>query len=288
MSGGKWVKKLVLLSGGLVVTTKMYQYVRKHQPFKKLTAERAVREARPTLLVHGTNGTRRSLGGMIERWDKQGLAYKALDVEVAKDGTLTITGNWQEPKHQKHPLIQVIFKEGDPPEWQQGDWLKKVLSQLTQQFGITDINFLGHSMGGVAALRYLVDHSADQHLPKVKRLVVIGAPFNGEVVAASGVTKYDLGKHGPHHFAETFRYFNAYQQHLPDDLEVLNIYGDLRNGSRSDGFVAVDSARSLRFLIKDKIACYREKEVIGVKAQHSLLHENNQVDRLSAHFLWSR
>ena len=69
-------------------------------------------------------------------------------------------------------------------------------------------------------------------------------------------------------------------------MELLNIYGDLKNGSRSDGFVSVDSARAIYCLIKTWLPNYRERRIFGVKAQHSLLHENKHVDRLTAAFLW--
>lgn len=286
MSSNKWLKKIVILGGGVILTTRMYHYLSKHRPFKQLIVRRIAKDVRPTLLVHGTNGTRRSLGGMVERWAKQGIAYKALDVEVAKDGTITLSGEWQERVPHQHPLIQVIFKEGDPPEWQQSEWVKKVLELLKDQLQITEVNCLGHSMGGVAIFRYLADYGRDLHLPKVKKIVTIGAPFNGEVVDPTGITAYDLGNNGPLNYDETYRYLSSYQANIPADLEVLNIYGDLQTGSRSDGFVSVDSARALGYLIKNKVAYYREKEITGVKAQHSLLHENKQVDRLAAHFLW--
>lgn len=284
MTLAKWLKGILMVSGGLVVVKQGQRFFKNRALFKRLIIGEEDASI-PTVLIHGTNGTRRSFGGMIERWNKQGIAYKALEVELSKSGEIRLTGNWQSFATHQHPLVQVIFKEGDPPEWQQGAWVKAVL-ELLQELGIHQVNLLGHSMGGVAALRYLVDNSHDHHLPRVKKLAVIGAPFNGEVVAASGQTIYDLDQHGPRHFYDTYRYFQTYRKNIPDDVAVFNLYGDLKNGSRSDGAVSVDSARALRFLAKGRVASYREHLVVGLKAQHSLLHENQQVDRLVAHFLW--
>lgn len=285
MKSAKWLKGAALVSGSLLALKKGHQFLKKRAPFKKLTVGEE-KGAVPTLLIHGTNGTRRSLGGMIDRWDKRGVAYKALDVEISKSGKLRLTGNWQSFRTHKHPLVHVIFKEGDPPEWQQGAWVKDVLVLLRKQLGIEEVYLMGHSMGGVAGLRYIVDNSFDLSLPKVKKLVVVGAPFNGEVVHSSGRTLYDLGPKGPKNKDETYRYFHTYRTGIPASLAIFNVYGDLKNGSRSDGFVSVDSARSLKYLVKGKVVRYREHLVLGLKAQHSLLHENQQIDRLVAHFLW--
>lgn len=285
MKSTKWLKRAALISGGLLVIKKGQQILKKRAPFKSLTIGEE-KAAIPTLLIHGTNGTRRSLGGMIDRWDKLGVAYKALDVEISKSGKLRLKGNWQSFRTHKHPLVHVIFKEGDPPEWQQGAWVKDVLVLLQKHLGIEEVNLMGHSMGGVAGLRYITDNSQDLSLPKVKKLAVVGAPFNGEVVHSSGRTPYDLGPKGPINYYETYRYLHTYRKSIPESLAIFNVYGDLKNGSRSDGFVSVDSAKALRFLVKGKVASYREHLVLGLKAQHSLLHENQQIDRLVAHFLW--
>lgn len=285
MGSTKWLKRAILISGSILALKKGQQFLQKRASFKQLTIGEEVATI-PTVLIHGTNGTRRSLGGMIARWDKQGVAYKALDVEISKAGKLQLNGHWQSFRTHKHPLVQVIFKEGDPPEWQQGAWVKEVLLLLKQHLGIEEVYLMGHSMGGVAGLRYIVDNSFDPSLPRVKKLVVVGAPFNGEIVDSSGRTAYDLGPNGPVHASETYRYFHTYRKSIPKSLAVFNVYGDLKNGSRSDGFVSVDSARALGFLVKGKVASYREHLVLGLKAQHSLLHENQQIDRLVAHFLW--
>lgn len=287
MKSTKWLKRAALISGSLLVLKKGQQILKKQAPFKQLTIGEEATTI-PTVLLHGTNGTRRSLGGMIARWDKQGVAYKALDVEISKTGKLQLKGHWQNFRTHKHPLVHVIFKEGDPPEWQQGAWVKDVLRLLKQHLGIEEVYLMGHSMGGVAGLRYIVDNSLDSSLPNVKKLAVVGAPFNGEKVDSSGQTVYDLGPNGPKQTYETYRYVHTYRNRLPKNLAVFNIYGDLKNGSRSDGFVSVDSARSLGFLVKGKVSSYREHRVLGLKAQHSLLHENQQIDRLVAHFLWGR
>ena len=39
------------------------------------------------------------------------------------------------------------------------------------------------------------------------------------------------------------------RKHYPRNIRVLNMYGDLQDGSKSDGSVAVSSVRSYKYLI---------------------------------------
>ncbi|WP_051999314.1 alpha/beta hydrolase [Listeria cornellensis] len=70
---------------------------------------------------------------------------------------------------------------------------------------------------------------------------------------------------------------------IPANLQVLNIVGDVDDGSRSDGPVAVDSAKSAAFLFSNND--YREVLFTGRFAQHSWLHANIGVDREIKAFL---
>lgn len=242
----------------------------------------------PTVMMHGTNGTRRSLGSMIKRLTKMKKAKKVMDIEVSKQGEITLIGDLDYYNNGPAPLIQVIFKEGNPTEWQQGMWLNSVLTKLQEEYGVVEVDFVGHSMGGITGLRYIVDHAHDLRNVQIRKLVCIGSPFNSEVVHESGVTKYDCDDKGPRHLHETYRYLQTYQEHFSKKIRILNIYGDLKNGSRSDGVVSTSSARALKHLVDGKVGCYLEREIKGWRAQHSLLHENRQVDDLVAQFLWRK
>ncbi|WP_082611459.1 alpha/beta hydrolase [Limosilactobacillus ingluviei] len=66
----------------------------------------------------------------------------------------------------------------------------------------------------------------------------------------------------------------------------LNIYGDLNNGTRSDGDVPVNSARGYQYLVSGRAQSYHKLKITGRQAQHSRLHENHQVDQALVNFLW--
>ncbi|WP_247224419.1 alpha/beta hydrolase [Weissella cibaria] len=87
-----------------------------------------------------------------------------------------------------------------------------------------------------------------------------------------------------------YEWLLAHRDNYPNQqVAVLNMYGDLHNGSHSDGRVTTTSAKSLRYLLGNRPKSYREKEIVGPNAQHSKLHENNQVvNREMINFLWGK
>ena len=49
------------------------------------------------------------------------------------------------------------------------------------------------------------------------------------------------------------------------NIEVLNIYGDLKDGTHSDGRVSNSSSRSLKYLLGNSPKTYKESEYKGRK-----------------------
>lgn len=282
----KWYKEVFLKYSDFISTHSIRKKFNSQEKLEFSSKEK--NRIVPTVMMHGTKGTRRSLGSMIKRLTKAKKAKKVMDIEVSKTGAITIDGELDYYNNGPAPLIQVIFKESDPAEWQQGMWLNDIFTKLQLEYGVVEVDFVGHSMGGITGLRYIVDHGHDYRAIQIRKLVCIGSPFNSEVVHESGITKYDCDEKGPNHFHETYRYLKSYSERLPNSLRILNIYGDLKNGSKSDGVVSTSSARALKHIIEGKVNYYIEREVRGWRAQHSLLHENRQVDDLVAQFLWRK
>lgn len=289
MEENKWLKRL-LVAGGLGASGYcLGRYVR----FKRERAEKLLDETElpkgitPTLFLHGTYGTKYSLGRMIKRFEKAGYAERSLEIIVERNHHLIVQGNIEKLQTAERPLIHIIFKELQPSEWQQGEWLHQVMKLLKQKLIIDEVYFVGHSMGGVAALRYLVDYGYDPTLPQITKLVAMGSPFNGEEVSSSAQSVYELSEAGPKERQATYRYLEAAQERLPENLSFLNIYGDLGNGSRSDGTVSVDSVKAIRHLLEPTIETYHEVAIHGWQGRHMLLHENSDVDEVTAEFLWS-
>lgn len=115
---------------------------------------------------------------------------------------------------------------------------------------------------------------------------------NLALFATSGGTNYDVTinpKTGePSKMDSAYRELLSLRKTFPTKTAVLNIYGDVNDGSHSDEDVPVNSAKSLKYLVAGRAKSYREVEIHGKEAQHSKLHNNPQVNQLLINFLWKK
>lgn len=250
------------------------------------TSEETIKKsAVPTLFIHGYSGTANSFGGMIRRLSIAGAVDKGLVVTVAPNGELTVEGSL---KGKQNPTIQVLFEDNKNNEWNQSQWIKNVMVYLKEQ-GVTETNLVGHSMGGVSSLRYLLTYGNETDVPKVAKFIAIAAPFNGFPGYDSGggydQPVEDLLKKGP--IATTDRY-NDYASMiggLNKEMPILLIAGQQSDTDLSDGTVPVVSALAVDHLLTTN-GNPVQYQIITKRAQHSQLHENTQVDGLVIDFLW--
>ncbi|MBC1473537.1 alpha/beta hydrolase [Listeria grandensis] len=237
----------------------------------------------PTLFLHGYSGTKNSMGHMMDRLARNGDATRSIVISVTPDGQIKIDGEWD--KFAKKPLIQVLFEDNKSSLTNQTAWLQSVMRELKSTYHIPAVNVVGHSMGGVDWTSYIEAASNQPTFPAVAKLVTIGAPFNGLVIGEDGKTAYDLTENGPATQTERYQGFIARQKAIPASLEVLNIAGDVEDGTKSDTSVSLASALSGKFIF-NHVASYKELVMTGSQAQHSRLHENRDVDDAIKAFLW--
>ncbi|MBC1490362.1 alpha/beta hydrolase [Listeria booriae] len=237
----------------------------------------------PTLFLHGYSGTKNSMGHMMDRLASNGDATRSLVVSVTPEGAVNVTGDWD--KFAKNPLIQVLFEDNKSSLTNQTVWLQNVMLKLKSEYHIPSANVVGHSMGGVDWTGYLEEVGNKPDFPTVKKFVAIGSPFNGLEIGKDGKTAYDLTETGPATQTERFANFMTNKKVIPATLEVLNIAGDVEDGTKSDTSVSLASALSGKFIF-DQVASYKELTFTGKQAQHSKLHENKDVDAAVSDFLW--
>ncbi|CAM2920634.1 MULTISPECIES: alpha/beta hydrolase [Dellaglioa] len=237
----------------------------------------------PTLFIHGYGGNRLSFGPMISRFERDGYGRKDMVIIVDIDGSLHVEGQLRSAQ----PFIQILFKNDIASVEKQSAWLYHIMQFLFGAYGIKQVDFVGHSMGGVSILRYLTECRDALDAPVVAHAISIGAPYNDHNVAQTTPQIEDLllTDAGPIETTPLYRYFEKTMRHLPKNLQFLNIAGDLKDGN--DGAVSVNSALSLRYLVQNQLN-YHELIVSGRKAAHRLLHENQRVDDSIYTFLWKK
>lgn len=236
----------------------------------------------PTLFVHGYRGTAQSLGNMIDHLEAQGAGRQVMTIAVSRDGQVTTHGRLND---QRNPLINVIFENNIAGEAKYTQWLRQVMRTLHTDYGVTSVNLVGHSMGAYAAIACAMTKSP----VTIDHLVAIAGPYNGIMHwddRPHEVTLNALGK--PSQIRPEYQRLLNHRRNFQAG-SVLNIYGDVNDGSASDTVVTVASARSLRYVLREYHGPYAEKAVVGSHAQHSLLHINNPVvNHAVAAFLWGQ
>lgn len=283
----KFVKQTLVATTSLLLAKYTYQKVKEWQYSRQLIIGHEKEQLIPTLMLHGVNGNKRTMQGMIQRWHRKGLAYKALEIEISETGEMFVNGTWNKNQDYLNPIIQVFFDNNNATALMQAQWLLKIMEFLKQKLEIDEIYMLGHSMGGAATLGYLTQSTQNaETTPRVKKFVALGSPFKGEIAQTVFSKVYQIEKEGRRDFDKFYDFYMEHRYGFPRDLHVLNIYGDLDNGTESDGIVETRSSAALKDIVDGLVQSYEEHIILGLNGQHTLLHENSEVDKLVADFFW--
>ncbi|MGG5316542.1 alpha/beta hydrolase [Enterococcus sp. AZ072] len=282
----KKIAKLValLLSFLSVIGLVYYAQIRYFSP-GTLTKQKGVRYSNtPTVFIHGYQGSSLSFGPLLKQLESENIAKREMTIVVKSDGKLSVEGELT--NNHDNPTIMVLFSEDVTDEIQQSKWIAKVMHYLYQQH-VTTLNLVAHSMGGVSTLRYLLEY-ADSKVPRVAKLVTIAAPFNDLEIAedTEEIFAYELTEDGPVGQTPIYEYFDQAMNRLPNNLAILNVAGDLQDGTDSDGSVSTHSAFSLRFLLQKHTKNYQELLIKGRSGGHSAITRSKKLRDNIIAFLW--
>lgn len=272
---------LLLVSGGIY-----YAKIRYFSP-GALTKQKTIHYSNvPTVFIHGYEGSSFSFGPLLRKLEKENVAKRELTIIVQADGTLDVEGKLENNKD--NPTIMVLFAKDVTEEITQSKWINQVMRYLFQQ-KITQVNLVSHSMGGVSSLRYLLEYAGKQ-TPAVEHFVAIAAPFNDLEIAedTEEIFAYELTEAGPEGETPIYQYFDQAMDHLPPHLRVLNVAGDLKDGSNSDGSVSIHSVFSLRFLLQKHVESYRELTVTKKNGGHSRITKSVELEKELIRFIWKK
>ena len=256
------------------------------QSVKAETRKTYIQSNRPTIFFHGWGSSSRAERHMANAAKDAGVTKTIIEAKVAKDGTVTLDGTIS--KGTINPIVLVNFDNNRGASTQdQGDYAYAVVKALQDNYGITEMNMVGHSYGNMAIVYYMLQHGSDTSLPKLVKQVDIAGHFNGiiGIDEPENITLDDEGK--PSSLTESYQELLSVGDHYPQgQVEVLNIYGNTGNGS--DERVTNLSSQSLAYLLKTHLKTYQEKEITGPDGQHSKLHETALVDKPLIAFLWGK
>ncbi|WP_367341345.1 alpha/beta hydrolase [Limosilactobacillus sp.] len=265
---------------------------------RSIHSKQYISSTTPTLFVHGWGSSYRAERQMVNYAKNEGVSNTVVRADVAKSGHVSWHGSI--PRGARNPIIEVNLldnksitsaKDNNAKGYQHvSRYVTDVVLAMQKKYHFQKMNLVGHSMGNMQIAYYILDHGNDPHMPTLEKQVSIAGHYNG--LNAIGNAKHykiisqSLGK--PNHMVSEYKGLLKLRHNYPQTAKVLNIYGDLKDGSHSDGQVPVNSAKSYKYLVKPRAKSYHELEITGRMGQHSKLHENKQVDRALVNFLWKK
>ncbi|MCI1915575.1 MAG: alpha/beta hydrolase [Lactobacillus sp.] len=257
----------------------------------------------PTLFFHGYGSSANAETKMTHAAKRAGVTQTIVRANVSNQGKVTF--NQHIPAHAVNPIVEVNLADktlANAPHSRTNyasaypygaRYVAAVINALEKQHHYRSVNLVGHFMGNLEIIYYLKAHTKQIQqgkLPAVKHYVAIAGHFDGILGMndQANSLKIDPKTGKPSKMAPEYKALLPLRQTFPHETKVLNIFGNLEDGSNSDGDVSTASARSLRYLINHH-ASYQELKVRGKQAQHSQLHNgNHQVDQALINFLWKK
>lgn len=239
-----------------------------------------------TIFFHGYNSGAHAEQYMVNGIKKAGVTKTVITAEVAADGKVTLQGRI--PSGAINPLVMVNFENSRNTDYaMQGQWVKNVVVKLQQTYHIKKMNIEAHSMGNMAVMYYLLANGQNKKLPQLQKQVAMAGTFDGAMgwnEPSNLTVNKKTGK--PSAENDTFKKLLPLRHTYPQQVQVLNIYGDLGDGN--DSQVSNSSCQTLRYLINGRAKSYREVKITGQNAKHELLHHNPQVNKLLIKFFWEK
>ncbi|QOJ84733.1 alpha/beta hydrolase [Lentilactobacillus parabuchneri] len=297
----KW-QILYFLIGGILILSFGFNIWQTQRAQDQLKTQ-YVTSNTPTIFLHGWSSSLRSEKDMVSAAEVSGAASRRMIIHVRPNGKLKVTGAIK--KWMVNPIILVRMDNNRAGEVQYAHWLTKVCKMLKQKYHVNELNFVGHSMGAYAVIYYNLMNGNNKDVPRANKLCVIAGPYDGimdnhksnQPTSGPLMQLWDdapnqnriLATGKPKIIHPEYRLLYRLRKNFPHQARVLNIYGNLGDGSNSDGVVTTASALSLGYILRDHVSFYQTFEAFGDKAQHSALHNNNlAVNKILTEFLWDK
>ncbi|WP_375712212.1 alpha/beta hydrolase [Staphylococcus chromogenes] len=279
----------ILLVAVLIIAVVVVSLFQKRAHWEAQNKKQYVQEPTPTLFLHGYGGTKNSMKYLINQAEARGVTKDIVVAHVSRDGDVTFDGKIS--KQATNPIVQIVLDDNTQGDLNENAlWIRQVLEKLQHDYHVKQFNFVAHSMGNVSFAQYMVDYGRDTSLPQLKKEVNLAGTFNGVLGMNEEVNEIQVGRNGkPSDMNPPYQEFMQLKSIYKDkNIDVLNMYGDLLDGTHSDGRVSNSSSKSLKYLLGDSPKSYQEVKYEGKEAQHSALHENEEVAQQMIRFLWEK
>lgn len=229
----------------------------------------------PTIFIHGYGSSSRAESSMVNAAERAGVTKTVVNANVDAHGHVTLTG--PEISGRRNPIVKVNLQDNENTNMAEGArYIRNVIVKLQQRDHIKTYNIVAHSMGNTDAFSFINDYGTQKGMPKLKKQVVLA----GAGIGGSGAANNKM-----------YRQISSHMTNLKNvypHAKVLNITGNLDDGSKSDGRIPNDASKSVKSMLGNRPASYRFVMLHGKHAQHSQLHENPRVFKLINNLLWGK
>ncbi|WP_436861688.1 alpha/beta hydrolase [Staphylococcus caeli] len=281
-----WLTMIVVIIVVAVLGIVISQHQSNH---KSMGNSNFTKSQTPTLFLHGYGGSANSEKFMVKRAEQRGATNNTITAIVSKEGAVKLKGKLK--SNASNPIVKIELEDNKQGYLDKNaKWFKNVLIKLQNEYHIKHFNFVGHSMGNLTFAQYMMTYGKDDALPQLNKQVNIAGTFNGVLGMNEKVNEISVDDNGkPSRMNPPFQQLRVLKDiYNGKNIEVLNIYGGLEDGTHSDGRVSNSSSKSLKYLLGDSPKSYKESLYKGKSAQHSQLHENKAVADELIDFLWGK
>ncbi|MBP2057106.1 putative alpha/beta hydrolase family protein [Lactobacillus colini] len=249
-----------------------------------------------TLFFHGWGSSSKAEDFMAQGIKDSGATKTIIKANVDLNKKVTFDRNFS--SKTKNPVIEVNIEDNklnhvrnsdNSTPYQAGsEYVKAAIQAVEKKTKSKNINLVGHSMGNLEIINYINLNVNKKNFPNIKHMIAIAGHYDGIIGMNDRANQIKLNKNGkPNVMRPEYRQLLSLRKTFPKNTRVLNIYGDLQDGSHSDGDVANNSSRSLKYLINNRAKSYQELKISGKNAQHSKLHHNVKVNDAIVRFLFN-
>ena len=265
-----------MISLGLMATfapTRIFLKLHKRHIENKANIEKSDLKQVPIIYFHGSRGGDYTTRVMVKHATHDKGNPKFLKVTVDLLGNFKLEGTWTS---DKHPIVQVAFRQRIVGIYGIDYYLNFVLPFLAKRYGFKNYIAVAHSLACPCIIRTEMKHYRSKTFPHLKKCAFIAGPFDGVTYLGDIPNVNYLTESGrpsvmnPHYL---YLFFN--RRKFNPDISVLNIYGNVLDNTNTDKFISVVSAKSIRYIVAPKAHFYQEVEVRGKDdAEHSWMHDN--------------
>lgn len=244
----------------------------------------------PTLFFHGGLSNYKGEENMVKAAQKAGVTNSVIRADVDANGKVKLIGTIS--KNAVNPIVEVNYRNNVQLNFKEhGRYARNVVQTLQNEYGIKKINMVGHSLGNISIMYYLLQTAHDLEMSKLNKQVSIGGHFDGLdfkqlPIAIRQPANLHVNKEGkPNKTNSTYREMMKLRTLYPNkQTDVLNIIGNI--GGNSDGIVKNASSLSLEYRVAPMAKTYQVVKIVGKNAEHGQLTYNKQVERSIINFLW--